>query len=73
MAWEKIYPRRIAIHDITDAILDYLESHSGVEQHGLGIIQSDTLAERFYESVLPRHDCSMTIRVLDISPDYRCP
>lgn len=72
---EKIHLKQVLINEIvTDVILDYLGSYSGIEALEFNSIsfnsaaESDALSKRLYVSVLPKHVDS--IRMLTIRPAY---
>ena len=73
---EKIHLREVVTSDVSDVILDYLESYSGLEALDFHRFQvevadvekSHALGHRFYHCVLPKHVDS--IKYLTIRPDY---
>jgi hypothetical protein len=68
---EKVHLKQVVLHGLVDdAVLDYLDSYSGLEVLELRTMYSkdDALGHRFYTSVLPKHVDS--IQVLKIRPCY---
>jgi hypothetical protein len=79
LAREHIFLSRIVIDVVFPALLDYLDSYSGVlvdlrilhlDNKSIPWETLDALAERFYDSTLPKHIDSLEI--LDISPEFAC-
>lgn len=71
---EGIYLSEVSTDEVSEALLDYLASYSGLKKVTLSfatspnMTSSDALAIRFYYNVLPKHVGSLS--VLDISPIF---
>jgi hypothetical protein len=71
---EEIHLKHVVVNNVDDVVLDYLQSYSGLETLQVSstgsstAAQSDSLAYRFYHSVLPKHVNS--IQVLELHPSY---